>query len=213
MAGLVLFTGHILSTSTFGLLAWTAVTWLAVRAVRGGRRPAVARRRRRALLSERDTGPVIALNPDLGETVGWPAFARTVARVYPHGTRAAILTRNCGEAGAIDRYGPALGLPHAHSGHNAYGDWAHRRTGARPSSPSASARDLVHLRSCRVAARIDNGVGVDNDEQGAGAGLPRTGPADPGQPGGDRPPRARRRRGRARADDAGGPGAAGPAIL
>jgi hypothetical protein len=38
-------------------------------------------------------------------------------------------------------------------------------------------------------------------------------PADPGQPGGDRPPRVRRRRGRARADDAGGPGAAGPAIL
>src|SRR5436190_1452205 len=54
------------------------------------RRPALARRRGRALLSERDTGPVIALSPDLGETVGWPAFARTVARVYPHGTRAAI---------------------------------------------------------------------------------------------------------------------------
>ncbi|MFL5856940.1 MAG: glycosyltransferase family 39 protein, partial [Solirubrobacteraceae bacterium] len=29
VAGLVLFTGHILSTSTFDLLAWTAVTWLA----------------------------------------------------------------------------------------------------------------------------------------------------------------------------------------
>ena len=25
----------------------------------------------------------------------------------------------------------------------------------------------MHLRACRVAARIDNGVGVDNDEQGA----------------------------------------------
>src|SRR5215208_206172 len=72
---------------------------------------------------------------------------------------------------------------------------------------------LFTMRSCRVAARIDNGVGVDNDEQRAGAGLPRTGPADPGQPGGDRPPRARRLRGRARADDAGGPGAAGPAIV
>src|SRR3954470_21503123 len=27
---IVLFTGHLLSTSTFDLLAWTAVTWLAV---------------------------------------------------------------------------------------------------------------------------------------------------------------------------------------
>jgi hypothetical protein len=26
---------------------------------------------------------------------------------------------------------------------------------------------LLTMRSCRVAARIDNGVGVDNDEQGA----------------------------------------------
>ena len=34
VAVIVLFTGHTLSTATFDLLAWTAVTWLAVRAVR-----------------------------------------------------------------------------------------------------------------------------------------------------------------------------------
>lgn len=33
---IVLFNGHLLSTSTFDLLAWAAVTWLAVRAVRTG---------------------------------------------------------------------------------------------------------------------------------------------------------------------------------
>ena len=33
---IVLFTGHLLSTSTFDLLAWTAVTWLVVRALRTG---------------------------------------------------------------------------------------------------------------------------------------------------------------------------------
>ena len=33
-ATIVLFTGHLLSTSTFDLLVWTAVTWLVVRAVR-----------------------------------------------------------------------------------------------------------------------------------------------------------------------------------
>jgi 4-amino-4-deoxy-L-arabinose transferase-like glycosyltransferase len=32
----VLFTGHLMSTSTFDLLVWTAITWLAVRAVRTG---------------------------------------------------------------------------------------------------------------------------------------------------------------------------------
>src|SRR6185295_19243405 len=35
-AAVVLFTGHMLSTSTFDLLAWTAVSWLVVRAVRTG---------------------------------------------------------------------------------------------------------------------------------------------------------------------------------
>ena len=44
----MLFTGHLLSTSTFDLLVWTAVTWLAVRAVRTRRRPPVAGRRGRA---------------------------------------------------------------------------------------------------------------------------------------------------------------------
>jgi RTX calcium-binding nonapeptide repeat (4 copies)/Dolichyl-phosphate-mannose-protein mannosyltransferase len=36
VATIVLATGHLLSTATFDLLAWTAVTWLAVRAVRTG---------------------------------------------------------------------------------------------------------------------------------------------------------------------------------
>jgi hypothetical protein len=36
VASIVLFTGHTLSTSTFDLLIWTALTWLAVRALRSG---------------------------------------------------------------------------------------------------------------------------------------------------------------------------------
>jgi hypothetical protein len=36
VAAVVLFTGHTLSTSTFDLLVWTTVSWLAVRAVRRG---------------------------------------------------------------------------------------------------------------------------------------------------------------------------------
>ena len=68
--------------------------------------------------------PVVAVNYDAGETVGWPAFAATVAEVrarVPAGERVAVLTRNYGEAGAVDHFLPALGP--AHSGHNAYWDW------------------------------------------------------------------------------------------
>jgi hypothetical protein len=46
--------------------------------------------------------------------------------------RAVIFTFNYGEAGAIDRYGPGLGLTHAYSGHNAYGDWEPPPDGAAP---------------------------------------------------------------------------------
>lgn len=123
------------------------------------------------VLATRDLGPVLALNGDVGETIGWPRFARTVAGVYrslPHARRAVILTGNYGEAGAIDRYGPALGLPHAYSGHNAYGDWGRPPDGGVPVIVVGLDPDVVaaRLRGCSVAARIDDRVDVDNDEQG-----------------------------------------------
>ena len=60
----------------------------------------------------------------------------------------------------------AHGLPHAVSGHNAYGYWG---------PPAGSAGPVIvlgydvadasrYLTGCRVAARID--TGVDNDEDG-----------------------------------------------
>jgi hypothetical protein len=59
---------------------------------------------------------------------GWPALAATVARVLSglppaERTRACVLTANYGQAGAIDFFGPALGLPAARSGHNSYWLW------------------------------------------------------------------------------------------
>ena len=115
-------------------------------------------------------GPVLALNEDVGETVGWPQFTRTVAHVYaelPDRQRAVLLTRNYGQAGALDRYGPALGLPRAYSGHNAYGAWGPPPPGAAPVitiglHPVALA---ARLRGCREAARIDTGAGVAHEEQ------------------------------------------------
>jgi len=67
---------------------------------------------------------------------GWDNTAITVAHVYrslPPAERGdcAILGGNYGEAGAIDYYGPGLGLPKALGGHNSYYDWGpHSYSGA-----------------------------------------------------------------------------------
>jgi hypothetical protein len=65
------------------------------------------------------------------DMLGWHELAETAARVYralPADEQAscAIFAGNYGEAGAIDYYGPQLGLPAAISGHNSYFDWGPR---------------------------------------------------------------------------------------
>ena len=123
------------------------------------------------VLAQEDLGRVLALNEDVGETIGWPDLARTVdgvARDLPDAARAVILTSNYGEAGALERYGPALGLPPVYSGHNAYADWGPPPAGSEPvivvGLPPGELAE--HLRGCRVAARIDNRAGIENEEQG-----------------------------------------------
>jgi hypothetical protein len=69
-----------------------------------------------------------ALPQIYADMFGWPELARDVARVYralppADRARAAIFTDNYGEAGAIDFFGPDLGLPGALSGHNNYFLW------------------------------------------------------------------------------------------
>ncbi len=117
---------------------------------------------------------VLKLNPDAGETVGWPRFSDTVAAVYrslPASTRArtAIFTHNYGEAGAIAHYGPALGLPYPYSGHNGWALW-----GPPPNSDTTALlvgidrQQAEHdFTGCRLRARINNGEGLDNQEQNA----------------------------------------------
>jgi 4-amino-4-deoxy-L-arabinose transferase-like glycosyltransferase len=126
------------------------------------------------LLPARDAGPVIAMNGDVGETIGWPQLVRTVAGVARRAPgRPVIFTDNYGEAGAVDRYGPALGLPGAYSGHNAFGDWGPPPDRAGPvvvvGLPAAE-RDR-HFAGCRTLARVDNDAGADNDERGAPVAL------------------------------------------
>ena len=59
---------------------------------------------------------------------GWPEMAATVASVYNSlpadvRPRTAIFAQSYGQAGAIDYYGPSLGLPQAISGHQSYYLW------------------------------------------------------------------------------------------
>jgi Dolichyl-phosphate-mannose-protein mannosyltransferase len=114
------------------------------------------------------------LNPELAEQVGWPDLVSQVAgawRTIPDSERAdaAIFTSNYGEAGAIDRFGPGLGLPNAYSGHNNYWWWG---------PPPAATTTLVavgfehaaYLESLfgtvRRVGTITNPWGIENDEQG-----------------------------------------------
>ncbi|MGW6421365.1 glycosyltransferase family 39 protein [Nocardia sp. NPDC055053] len=110
--------------------------------------------------------PVLAVNYDAGETIGWPRFVAQVAAARPPG--AAVLTANYGEAGAIERYGAEYGLPTPYSGHNAYWWWGPPPDTATTVLTVGIDRDrLTGLCSIvEPAGALDNGLGIDNDEQG-----------------------------------------------
>ncbi|MCX5064986.1 glycosyltransferase family 39 protein [Micromonospora lupini] len=126
------------------------------------------------LPAERLPAFVVDVNYDAGETIGWPAFADSVAAVHrglppQERARAVILTGNYGEAGALARYGPARGLPRAYSGHNSMIDFGRPPAEAdvvvavgweRPDALNAWFDD------CVLAGRVDQRVEVDNDENG-----------------------------------------------
>jgi hypothetical protein len=103
------------------------------------------------------------LDQHFADRFGWPELASEVARVYSalppeERSRAAIVTRNYGEAGAIDYYGRGYGLPAAVSQHNNYFLW-----GPGPGSPSVfimvgwPTRDLtVAFTQVVVAGRVES---------------------------------------------------------
>ena len=120
------------------------------------------------------TVPVQKINYDQGEEIAWPRLVALVAREYralPAAQRrhTTILTRNYGEAGAIDRYGAGLGLPPVYSGANTFWLW-----GPPPAADTAAIAvnldpAFLHreFRQVRPAATFWNGLGVSDDEQGA----------------------------------------------
>ena len=78
-----------------------------------------------------ETSHTAALPQIFADQFGWEQMAGSVAHVYHHlrpedEKRAAIFCQNYGEAGAIDFFGPKLGLPPAISGHQNYFLWGPR---------------------------------------------------------------------------------------
>ncbi|HET9795134.1 MAG TPA: glycosyltransferase family 39 protein, partial [Thermoanaerobaculia bacterium] len=64
----------------------------------------------------------------IGDQFGWPELVRDVASIYrslppAERTRTGIFTGNYGEAGAVNLFGPALGLPRAYSRHQNHWFW------------------------------------------------------------------------------------------
>ncbi|WP_446214841.1 glycosyltransferase family 39 protein [Micromonospora sp. IBHARD004] len=126
------------------------------------------------LPADRLPGLVVDVNYDSGETIGWPAFADSLAAVHrglppEQRQRAVILTGNYGEAGALARYGPARDLPPTYSGHNSMTGFGRPPQDADVVIAVGWARP-DQLRGWFVevteAGRVDQRVDVDNDENG-----------------------------------------------
>jgi len=102
------------------------------------------------------------------DSVGWPAYVRQVAGVYdalPDAGDAAVFTSNYGEAGAVHLYRPDVPV---FSAQNALYDQA--RPPERATTLVVVGGQYPDVRPlfdhCSVRARLDDGVGVDNEEQG-----------------------------------------------
>jgi 4-amino-4-deoxy-L-arabinose transferase-like glycosyltransferase len=110
--------------------------------------------------------------PDTAEQIGWPQLVATVENVVAalpteERAHAVILTNSYGEAGALELLG--TGLPLIYSGHNSFWDWG---------PPPSDRTMVVHVGDwttaewspffigCRIVAHVDNGFGVENQEQG-----------------------------------------------
>jgi Dolichyl-phosphate-mannose-protein mannosyltransferase len=107
------------------------------------------------------------------DELGWQQLARQTARAWrtlPAGQRShtTLLAADYGEAGALDLYGPADGLPQALSGHLSFQYWRPRRLPDRHALlvgfGAASVRDLC-IASRRLGT-IDNRWHIANEERG-----------------------------------------------
>jgi hypothetical protein len=114
---------------------------------------------------------VTEVHDNFAEQIGWPEIAAATAQVYnglPQADRdrAGILTGNYGEAGAINLYGPAHGLPPAISAINSY--WLLGPGEPPPETLVVLGYSLEEaaqaFQDCQHAATISAQHGVENEE-------------------------------------------------
>ncbi len=117
-----------------------------------------------------DGTPVLAINYDAGEQIGWPELAAAVAagrETLPADQRAGAISlgRNYGEAGAVHRYLPSMP---AYSGHNSLYALGPPPAGTRSAIVLGYPEALLRswFSDVQRVGTIDNTAGVDNDEQG-----------------------------------------------
>lgn len=107
-----------------------------------------------------------AVNSAAADQVGWPEYVEQVADAAEQSGADAIIASNYGEAGALDRF--ARDLPPVVSGHNALWDLGGPPSDARTvvivGGQAERLREL--FAACEVVGELDNGVGVDNEEEG-----------------------------------------------
>ncbi len=105
------------------------------------------------------------------EEIGWSELVNTVAEMYTalpasEQPQTGILTGNVGEAGAINLYGPAYGLPEAISGMNSY--WLRGFGDSPPQTIIVVGypRDYAvsFFEQCEAAGRITNQYNIENEE-------------------------------------------------
>ncbi|MFZ0478403.1 MAG: glycosyltransferase family 39 protein [Terriglobales bacterium] len=114
---------------------------------------------------------VFKLQYNFREEIGWQELVQTVAGIRDSlpardRSRFGVLAGNYGEAGAINLYGPAYGLPSAISGMNSF--WQ-RGYGDPPPDTLiviGVSRNYLdrHFIGCEVAGHISNRYGIQNEE-------------------------------------------------
>jgi len=124
--------------------------------------------------------PIPDVNLLVQDSIGWPAYVRQVTAVYdalPDRAHAAVFASNYGEAGSVHHYRPDVPV---YSAQNALYDQAR---------PPDSVTTIVVVGGqygdvrplfdrCQVRTHLDNGVDVDNEEQGEPVAV-CTGPTAP----------------------------------
>ncbi|MDF2575204.1 MAG: hypothetical protein K0S05_2116, partial [Agromyces sp.] len=120
------------------------------------------------------TTPLASINQVTADSIGWTRYVEQIADAAGSVPGAPIITSNYGEAGAVARFGADAGLEVGRdrdggvfSGHNEL--WLQ-------GEPTDASDDAVFVGfgprllaplfdSCEVHGRLDNGLGVDNEEQ------------------------------------------------